>query len=111
MSEVLSWLAASVPTAQTVSWEYELAASVTGMLAEKVSPPSREAAARTLQPRLSLASRRSYQLTSTTPSLFTATEGNMWSGPLPASAGVRSSFTTVGLDQVLPWSAEYESRI
>src|ERR1051325_2522247 len=99
------------PTSHPVVAGYALDADAMGTLAENVSPPSSDAAARRRQARVSGLSRRSAQVTKTTPSLLTPTAGSRWSGPFPPSAGDRSSFTTIGFDQVFPLSAECERLI
>src|SRR3954470_20787640 len=87
-----------------------LGLSVTFTLGLHVSPPSSEARIRMFQLMLSSKSRRSYQATATTPSLFTATTGVTLSGPLTRGsfAGL-SSLITCSRDQVLPLSLLYES--
>src|ERR1051325_4871807 len=74
-------------------------ASETFVLGSQVSPPSSEARKRSVQPRLSGDSRRSYHETPTTPFLLTATVGVMLSGPLVGSIAIRSSLMTTGGDQ------------
>src|ERR1044071_9495714 len=96
--------AAVTPTSPPVVDGYAFDADAMGTLAENVSPPSSDAAARRRQARLSGLSRRSAQVTKTTPSLLTPTAGSRWSGPFPPSAGDRSSFTTFGFDQIFPLS-------
>src|SRR6266536_5445898 len=85
--------------------------SETRTLGNHVSPPSNDAAKRTKYPACPICSRRSYQVTPTTPYLFTATLGWMWFGPSPGSSGSLSSLTTIGFDHVFPLSDEYASRI
>src|SRR5258708_37089592 len=109
--ECVASLPPCAPKCHTVLDVYAFTASVTGTLALHVSPPSSDADARSCQPRLSPALRRSYHETSTTPSLFTPIDGRMWSGPFAAFSGERSSLTTTGLDHVLPSSEEYETTI
>src|SRR5439155_20353001 len=86
-------------------------ASETFVLGSQVSPPSSDARKRMDQPRSSVASRRSYHDTPTTPSLLTMTFGVMLSGPFVGSSAGRSSLMTTGGDQVFPLSLEYASRI
>ena len=86
-------------------------ASETRMLESQVSPPSSDERTRRFQPRLSLLSRRSYQVTATTPALFTSTTGLIASGPLLRSMFARSSLITTAGDQVFPLSLEYENMI
>src|SRR5262249_43116522 len=82
----------------------------TRTLGSQESPPSSEAENRTWYPMLLLSSRRSYHITPTTPSRLTAIVGVQGSGPSRLSLA-RSSLTARGRDQVLPPSAEYDSRI
>src|SRR5213593_3162741 len=87
---------------------YALGADETGTLAGHVIPPSSEARKRTEYESPSVLPRRSYHVTATTPSLFTATAGFRWSTRRAESA--RSSLTPRGFDQVFPLSLEYASR-
>src|ERR1051325_4182654 len=89
-----------------LSFSPELGASETRTLGRNVSTPSSEAVKRMYHPILSGLSRRSYHITPTTPSRFTATTGRKASGPGPASFEGELSLTAVGFDQLLPRSFE-----
>src|SRR5438552_7873486 len=101
----------TVPNSEGVSEPSNvLLALETRTLGSQESPPSSEAVKRTWYPTLLLSSRRSYHITPTTPSRLTAMVGVQWSGPSRFSLAL-SSLTARGRDQVLPPSAEYDTRI
>src|SRR5215216_6268347 len=81
--------------------------SDTRTLRVKLAPPSNDAAKRTFQLRLSGCSRRSYHVTPTTPSWFTAISGMNWS---VVSLDTLSLIRRDG-DQVRPSSTDDENRI